>query len=329
MPYFLRRVASSLVTGIAVAIPSAHAAYPDRPIRLIVPFAPGGTPDVAARLLADRLSPRLGVPMVVQNVPGADGTMGVDRVTKTRADGYTLVLSEVAALVRSNADPVQPPHAPLKDLAPISQVVSTPNVLVVGKEMRARTLRELLALVRTRPGAFICAHVGAGTSSQRACDLLAKAVGSELVQVPYNQSPLPDLVAGRVQIFFGNIATAMPLVREGQLKALAVTSLERSPMVPELPTMTEAGLTGFEAVAWFALLAPAGTPRAVVQRLSAETQQTLLEAPLHACLLQLGVLPLGNSSHAVSAMLKSETARWPNGAAACLPKSKFFARSTP
>ena len=318
MSQFTRHVAS-LLMGIAVAIPCAQAAYPDRPIHVIVPFAAGSAPDVVARLFADRLSPRLGVPMVVDNVPGAGGTMGVDRVAKAAPDGYTLVLSGDAALVLAGANPVQPPYAPLKDLVPISQLVITPNVLLVNKEMRARTLGELLALVRTRPGAFNCAHLGAGTSSQRACDLLAQAVGSELVQVPYNHSPFPDVVAGRVQIFFGNIATAMPLVREGQLKALAVSSLQRAPMVPELPTMDEAGMPGFDVVAWFGLLAPVGTPEAVVQRLYGETQQVLADAALHVRLLQLGVLPTGTSPQAFSELLKRETKRWSNAAASGVP----------
>ena len=318
MSHFTRRIAS-LLMGIAVAVPSAHAAYPDRPIHVIVPFAAGSAPDVLARLLADRLAPRLGVPMVVENKPGAGGTMGVDRVAKAAPDGYALVLSGDAALVLTGANPVQPPYAPLKDLAPISQVAITPNVLVVGQQIQARTVGELLALVRNRPGAFSCAHVGAGTSSQRACDLLAGAVGPGLVQVPYSQSPLPDVVAGRVQIFFGNVATALPLVRAGHLKALAVSSLQRSPMAPDLPTMVEAGLPGFEAVAWFGLLAPAGTPEPVVQRLYRETQQALHEAALHERLLQLGALPLGTTPQAFSALLKTETMRWSTHAASGVP----------
>ena len=181
----------ALIVGIVFANLPACAAYPERPIHVVVPFGAGSAPDIIARLLADRLSPRLGVPLVVENVPGAGGTMGVNRVAKAAPDGYTLVLSGDAALVFASAGGIEPPYAPLTDLAPVSQVVITPNVLVVGNDVAAKTVDELIAMIRARPGAFNCAHVGAGTSSQRACDLLSKSAGLDLVQVPFTRAHCP------------------------------------------------------------------------------------------------------------------------------------------
>lgn len=296
-----------LIMGITITSLPARAAYPERPIHVVVPFAAGSAVDLIARLLVERLSPRLGVPLVVDNLPGAGGTMGVSRVAKAAPDGYTLVLSGDAALVFAGAD--KPPYAPLTDLAPISQVAIAPNVLVVGNDVAARTLDELVALVRAHPGAFNCAHVGTGTSSQRGCDLLSKNAALDFVQIPFTRSPLLDVAAGNVQLFFASVATAMPLVRDGRLRALAVSSLTRSPVAPALPTMAEAGLPGFEAVAWFGLLAPAGTPEPVVQRLFSETSQALREPALNAKLTELGTQPVGSSPQEFAALLKAETQR--------------------
>ncbi|MGH8797768.1 MAG: tripartite tricarboxylate transporter substrate-binding protein, partial [Caldimonas sp.] len=214
------------------------------------------------------------------------------------------------ALVFTGAGTIEPHYSPLTDLAPVSQVVITPNLLVVGNDVAAKSVHELIAMIRARPDAFNCAHVGAGTSSQRACDLLSESAGLDLVQVPFTKSPLPDVVAGRVQIFFANIAAAMPMVREGQLRALAVSSLTRSPVAPALPTMAEAGLPGFEAVAWFGLLAPAGTPELVVRRLQSETKHALQETALNSRLIELGTLPVGSSPQEFAALLRAETKRW-------------------
>ena len=309
----------ALIVGVVFANVPAYAAYPDRPIRIVVPFGAGSAPDIVARLLADHLSPRLGVALVVENTPGAGGTIGVNRVAKAAPDGYTLVLSGDAALVFPGAGAVAPPYAPLTDLAPVSQLVITPNVLVVSNSVAAKSVDELIAMVRARPGAFNCAHLGTGTSSQRACDLLSESAGLDLVQVPFTKSPLPDVVAGRVQIFFANIATAMPMVREGQLRALAVSSLTRSPVAPALPTLNEAGLPGFEAVAWFGLLAPAGTSELAVRRLQSETKHALEETAVNSRLIELGTLPVGSSPREFAALLRAETKRWSGLRPAGLP----------
>jgi len=297
---FAALLACPALTGI---VPSAMG---QSPLKLIVPFAAGSAPDTIARLVGERLGPALDTTVVVENLAGAGGAIGVDRVAKAAPDGQTLVLSGDAALVIPDAAGTRP-YDPLKDLTPISQLVLTPNLLVVNIEVPARTVEELVALVRSRPGRYSYASAGNGTSSHRAGELMNKMAGLDMVHVPYSKSPLPDVIAGHVQVFFANVANTLPLLREGKLRALAVSSLERLPLVPELPTLAESGLPGFEAVAWFGLLAPAGTPRPLVARLQAAAQATLNEPALRSKLQSLGVVPLGGSSAEFARLLEAET----------------------
>lgn len=292
---------------------SAQSPWPARPIQLIVPFAAGSAPDVIGRLLADGMSKSLGTPVIVENVPGAGGTIGVDRVAKAPGDGYTLVLSGDAALVVGGRFGSKPPYDVSRDLAPVSQLAVTPNVLVVSSELPVRTLAEFIALARSQPGKMSYASAGNGTSSHRAGDLLNEMAGLDLVHVPYTTSPLPDVIAGRVQLFFAN-AASLPLVRDGKLKALAVSSLQRLPVAPEVPTVAESGYPGFEAIAWFGLLAPRTTPPEILHRLETEARAAVAQPAMTARLAEMGAVPQGSSATSFARLITVESRKWSGSA---------------
>lgn len=290
---------------------SAQAAYPAKPIRLVVPFAPGSAPDILGRLLAQGLSEQMAATVTVENQPGAGGTLGVDRVAKAPPDGHTLVLAGDAALVLSGGNfGVNPPYNTLRDLAPIAQVARTPNVLLVPNDLPARTVQELVALLRSQPGKFSYGSSGIGLSQHRAGELLNSMAGLDLVHVPSTTNSMSDLAAGRVQLLFSNIMVALPLASAGKVRALAVSALQRSPAAPELPTLSESGLPGFEAVSWFGLLAPAGTPQPVLQRLEAATRQALAGAAMKERLAAMGAMPGAPNAAAFVQAIQDDTRRW-------------------
>jgi len=298
---------------VALAVQTSAVAqttgWPAKPIHLIVPFAAGTAPDVIGRLLADSLAESLAVPVVVENLPGAGGTIGVDHVAKAAGDGYTLVLSGDAAIVVGDHYGVRKQYDPSRDLTPITQVAATPNIVVVSNELQVKTLQDFVALARSQPGRFSYASAGNGTSSHRGGELLNALAGLDLVHVPTTGSPMPDVISGRIQLFFAN-AAALPLVREGKVHALAVSSLQRLPGAPDLPTVAESGYPGFEAVAWFGLLAPSGTSPDIVARLQAETGKALTRPAVRDKLQAMGAVPLGSTPQAFTLLIQSETAKW-------------------
>lgn len=292
------------LAGVAVAQPASQT------MRIVVPFAAGSAPDIVARLLAEPLAAELGAPVVVENMPGAGGLLGVTHVVNAAPDGRTVVMSGDAALVMPDPNGVRR-FDPQRDLAPISRLVATPNVLVVGGDTSPRNFTDWLVWLRQQPaGRISYASAGVGTSSHRAGELLAKMTGVEMVHVPSNQSPLPDVVSGRVDLFFANVATAMPLVREGRLRALAVSSLKRTPIAPELPTLAESGLPGFEAIAWFALLAPAATPPETLARWQRAARGALATTTVKARLQSLGIEPVGDSPDDLRLTIERESRKW-------------------
>lgn len=309
-----------LATLGALALPLAAApgpgwaqaaAYPSKPIRLVVPFPAGTAPDVLARLLAPALSESMAAQVVVENVPGAGGTIGVDRVAKAAPDGHTLLMSGDAALVLTGgAFGVNPPYVTLRDLAPISQLVITPNVLVVANDVPARTVQELVALVRSQPGKFSYSSSGIGLSQHRAGELMNSMAGLDMVHVPNPSNPWTDVIAGRAQLMFGNIAAALPLIKDGKVRALAVTSTTRAAAAPELPTVSESGLAGFESLAWFGVLAPAGTPPAVLQRVEAELQKAMTLPAIKERVAQMGAMPGVMNAAGLTRVIEAETRRW-------------------
>ena len=325
----MHRTARWLVTGVmaltgpivlAQTPPRAPDAYPSRPVRLVVPFAPGTAPDVLARLIAPALSESMAGNVVVENVPGAGGTIGVDRVARAAPDGHTLLLSGDAALVLTGgAYGVKPPYDTLRDLAPIAQLVVTPNVLVVPNELPARTVQELVALVRSKPGTFSYGSGGIGFSQHRAGELMNSMAGLDMVHVPNPGNPWPDLIAGRVQLMFGNIAVALPLVRDGKVRALAVSSASRATAAPELPTVAESGLPGFESLSWFGVLAPAGTPSAVLARLETELRKAMASQAIRDRVLAMGAMPGVQDAPGFTQVIRDEIRRWGPGPAAVAP----------
>lgn len=301
---------SALLTALSALAGSAAAQQGGRPMRVVVPFPAGSAPDIVARMLADPLAVELGAPVTVENLPGAGGLIGVTHVVNAAPDGRTVVLSGDAALVMPDPNGVRRYH-PQRDLAPISRLVAAPNVLVVGSSTEVRDFAEWLVWLRQRPaGSVSYASAGIGTSSHRAGELLAKMTGVEMVHVPSNQSPLPDVVAGRVGLFFANVATAMPLVREGRVRALAVSSLQRTPIAPELPTLAESGLPGFEAIAWFALLAPVATPAEMLARWQRAARGALATTAVKARLQALGIEPVGESPDELRMTIERESRKW-------------------
>jgi tripartite-type tricarboxylate transporter receptor subunit TctC len=249
--------------------------------------------------------------VVVENVPGAGGTIGVDRAAKAAPDGYTLLMSGDAALVLTGgAFGVKPPYETLRDLAPIAQLIITPNVLVVANDVPARNVQELVALVRSQPGKFSYASGGIGFSQHRAGELMNSMAGLDMVHVPNPGNPWTDLIAGRVQVLFGNIALALPFIKDGKVRGLAVTSTTRAAAAPDLPTVSESGLPGFEALAWFGVLAPAGTPPAVLQRLEAELQKAMATPALKERLAAMGAMPGVQNATGFTQVIKNEMTRW-------------------
>jgi tripartite-type tricarboxylate transporter receptor subunit TctC len=301
---------SVLLTALAAVAGAAVAQQGGQPMRIVVPFAPGSAPDIVARTLAEPLAVEFGAPVTVENLPGAGGVLGVTHVVNAAPDGRTVVMSGDAALVMPDPNHVRR-YDPQRDLAPVTRLVATPNVLVVGGDTTPRNFADWLVWLRQQPaGRISYASAGVGTSSHRAGELLAMMTGVAMTHVPSNQSPLPDVVAGRVDFLFANVATAMPLVREGRLRALAVSSLQRTPIAPELPTLAESGLSGFEATAWFAMLAPAATPPEMLARWQRAARGALATAAVKAKLQSLGIEAVGGSPDELRETIERESRKW-------------------
>jgi tripartite-type tricarboxylate transporter receptor subunit TctC len=290
----------------------AQTSFPDKPIRILVGFTPGVAPDITARLLADKFAEAWGKPALVENVTGAGGNIATDRVAKAAPDGYTLLMGGNSSLVINPSLYEKLPFDPVRDFAPISQVFVAANILVVHADSPAKSLPELIALARAQPGKLTYAHAGVGTSQHLAGELFKSMARLEIQPVAYRGSTavMPDLLAGRLSMFFGNIVNVLPLVREGKLRAFAVTSRKRSGVAPELPTMGESGFPGFEAVPWFGLMAPAGTPPAIIDKLHRETVRVLALPDVRKRLDELGLDVIGGSPAELAAVIKSETPHW-------------------
>jgi tripartite-type tricarboxylate transporter receptor subunit TctC len=290
----------------------AQTNYPEQPIRIIVGFTPGVAPDVTARLLADKFTESWGKAVVVENVTGAGSNIATDRVAKSPPDGYTLLMGGNSALVISPSLYDKLPYDPLKDFAPITQVFVAANLLVIPPTVAAKTLAELVALARAQPGKLTYGHAGVGTSQHLGGELLKYMAHVYIQPVAYRGTTavLPDLLAGRLTMSFANIANALPLVREGKLTAFAVSSRQRSAAAPDIPTMAELGYPGFDTVPWFGLLAPAGTPPAVIDKLQRETVRVLALPEVQASLHTLGLDLIGNTPAEFANVIRAETPQW-------------------
>lgn len=291
---------------------SAQSTCPNRPVRILVGFMPGTAPDLAARILADRFAEVWNSPVVVENVPGAGSNIATAQVAKSAADGYTLLMGGNSSLVINPSLYEKLPFDPIKDFAPISQVFIAANVLAVAPEMPIKSVADIVSLAKVKPGQLTYAHAGVGTSQHMAGELFKYMAHVDIVPVPYRGSTalMPDLLAGHVTMSFANIANVMPLVREGKLRALAITSIRRSPLAPDLPTMEEVGYAGFEAVPWWGLLAPSGTPSEVLDRLYGETVKALAMPDVRRKFAELGLDPVGNSPSEFAAVIQKENPKW-------------------
>jgi len=255
-----------------MAIQVCAQTYPNKPIKIIIPYGPGGAPDILGRLIGTKLQTSLGQPVIVENHPGAGGTVGTDFVSKSAPDGYTILVATTANLSISPHLYPKLPYNGLKDFTPITLVANSPLILTVSKNIPANNLKELIAYGKANPGQLNYASAGSGTIQHVAGAMFTSMAGIDAVHVPYKGTAqiLPDLVAGRVNLMFNSPAPMLPLVRDGSLKAIGIASLSRSPLNPEYSTISEQGLTGFEAAPWYAFYAPAGTPPAVIARLNKE-----------------------------------------------------------
>ncbi len=297
---------------LGAADAAAQSGYPEKPIRILVGFTPGVAPDITARILADRFTEAWGKPVVVENITGAGGNIATDRAAKSAPDGHTLLMGGNASIIFSPSLYQKLPFDPVKDFAPITQIFIAANILAVPGDSPAKSLAELVAMLRAQPGKFSYGHAGVGTSQHLGGELFKYVARLDLQPIAYRGSTaiLPDLVAGRLALCFCNVVNVMPLAREGKLRVFAVTSLKRSGTAPELPTMAESGFPGFEAVPWFGLMAPAGTPPAIIDKLYRETVRVLAIPDVRRRLEELGLDVIGNSPAEFAALIKTEIPQW-------------------
>jgi tripartite-type tricarboxylate transporter receptor subunit TctC len=290
----------------------AQSNYPNRPVKILVGFTPGTAPDLAARILADRFAEVFGSPFVVENMPGAGSNIATDYVAKAAPDGYTLLMGGNSSLVINPSLYETLPFDPVKDFEPISQVFIAANVLAVPSGQPVKSVAELVALAKAEPGKLSYGHAGVGTSQHLGAELFKYMAHIDITPVPYRGTTalMPDLLANRVSMAFANIVNVLPLAREGKLRALAITSIKRSALAPDLPTMAESGFPGFEAVPWFGLLAPSGTPKDVLDKLHLETVKALAMPQIRKKFDELGLDPVGNTPVEFAAVIRKETPEW-------------------
>jgi len=300
------------VFGACAASATLPQDYPIRPIRIIVPFPAGGTADLLARQIAQTMSEALRQQVVIENRTGAGGNIGADLAAKSKPDGYTLLMGTVSTHAINPNLYAKMPYDPVKDFAPVTMVARMPNLLVVHPSVPAKNVAELIALAKARPGALAFASAGNGTTQHLAGELFKKMAGVDMIHVPYkgNAPAVTDLVGGQVQVMFDNIPISLQQVRAGKLRALAVTGPERSPVLPELPTLSEAGLPGFSITSWFGLYAPSGTTPQIIGRLNREANRALATARIRRQLTDQGIEPAGGTSGQFADFMHAELVKW-------------------
>lgn len=286
--------------------------WPKQSIRIVVTFTPGGAPDILARVLAESWQQSLGVPVLVENRPGYGGNIGADLVAKSEPDGYTLLIGTVGIHAINGALYDKMSFDPVKDFTPISFLASTPNVLIVNKQLGVNNLQELIELAKAKPNQLTFGSSGVGTSLHMSGELFKEMAGVQIRHIPYKgrAQSLPDLVSGRISMLFDNLSSSLPLIKAGEVQALGVTTLKRSQAAPDIPTLAEQGLPGFEAVSWFSLMAPANLPSAVQKRLNQLTRKTLNNPEVRTRLLAGGLDPAPGSPNELSKLITQESAKW-------------------
>ncbi|WP_194723830.1 tripartite tricarboxylate transporter substrate binding protein [Noviherbaspirillum malthae] len=298
----------SILAGSAVAAPGS---YPDKPVRMLVGYSAGGATDVIARLVAQKLSTQMGQQFIVENKPGANGNIAAELAARSAPDGTTLYVAAInntinASLYNNLSFNFE------RDFAPVSLIATVPNILVVHPSVPAKTVKEFIELAKKKPGEINFASSGSGSSIHMSGELFKMMTGVDMLHVPYKGSApaVTDLLGGRVQAMFDNAPSALPNVQNGRLRALAITGPKRSEMLPDLPTMVEAGLPGYEVTSWFALVAPANTPRDIIKRLNEEVTKALQTPEMRASLAKLGADPFGTTPEQLKSFVSAETTRW-------------------
>jgi tripartite-type tricarboxylate transporter receptor subunit TctC len=292
---------------------AAHAqTYPSKAVRLIVPFAAGGSTDIIGRTVAQKLSETWGQPVIVDNRPGGSTVIGTDAVAKAPPDGYTLLVTPAPFTIVPSLATTKLPYDPAKDFEPITLINTTPLVVVVHPGVPAKTVKELIALAKARPGALNFGSSGSGGSNHLAGELFNAMAGVKTVHIPYkgNAPALTDLLGGQVDLVYNGLTSALPFIRSGRLRALAVTSLKRASALPEVPTLDESGLKGFQAVAWNGLTAPGRTPKEIVARINADVVKIVKSPELLERLKADGSDPVGSTTPEYAAFLRDEIAKW-------------------
>ncbi|MGH8702228.1 MAG: tripartite tricarboxylate transporter substrate binding protein [Burkholderiales bacterium] len=306
-------VALAALALCGLAVPEAAAQdYPAKPIRVIVPFPPGGGNDTIARLMGQRLAPALGQQVLVDNRPGAAGAIGAELAAKAPPDGYTLFLAGVASHGINPNLRKQLPYDPVRDFSGVSLIASAPSLVVVHPLLPVTSIKQLVALAKAKPGAINYASNGSGSSSHLAVELFGMTTGTVMTHIPYKGAALAltDLMSGQVQLAFSSAVSMLPQVKAGKLRAIAMTGAKRSPAIPDIPTVAEAGVPGYETGSWYGIVAPAKTPRPVIERLSREIAAATRSAEISGRLVDEAVIPFGSTPEEFDAHIRRELARW-------------------
>jgi len=311
----LQRLLSLVVAAAAVALaaPAPAQTYPSKPIRFVVPFPPGGPLDITGRAIAQKLAESWGQPVVVDNRPGAGGGIGAELVAKSPGDGYTLLMGAVSTHAINPSLYAKVPYDPQKDFVPVALVAQVPNILVVNPSLPVHSVKELIDYARAKPGALSFGSGSTGSTGHLAGELFKTMAGVDMVHIPYKGGApaMQDLLAGQTQLMFDNLANALPQVKAGKLRALAVTTSKRSPAVPDLPTVAESGLPGFDLTTWFGVFVPAGTPPETVAKLNAEIVKALASKDLAERLAAMGTVPPErNTPESFAAFVRAEAAKY-------------------
>ena len=305
---FLRAL-SVLVVALVVQPVAAQTNWPDKPIKLVVGFTPGSATDVTGRLFAQKFQEAWGQPVVVENVAGNSGAIGTDKVAKAAPDGYTLMWSGNAAItILPSMQPL--PFDPLKDFEPITTTLVMPSVFFVNNDLPVKSLADLIAYAKANPGKLSYGTPGVGTPQHIAGELFCRLAGIKMEHIPYRGAQLTDTMSGIVPVGIQNAGAAMPFVRDGRVRGLAVTALKRSPNAPDLPTVVEAGFPGFEATSWFALLAPKGTPKPILEKVRAEALKVLADPEMVKKFAIIGLEPVGSTGEQTRAAIANDIPKW-------------------
>ena len=303
------RIAAALAF---VVVTAAGAQYPTKPIKLIVPFPPAGSTDISARALASKLGERLGQPVIIENKPGAGGNIGSDVAAKAPADGYTLIVGTVGTHAINSSLYSKMPYDPIRDFAPVVLLATTPNVLVVPANFPANSVQDVIRMAKAKPGELTFASSGSGTSIHLSGEMFKSMAGLDMTHIPYKGSGpmLIDLLSGTVNMAFDNLSASMVHIKAGKLKALATTGSKRAPGLPDLPTVSEAGLPGYDSTSWNAVYAPAGTPKEIIEKLNRESNAILQSPETRKFFAEQGAEAGGGTPEQLATFNRAELAKW-------------------